>query len=412
MTRKFIVTTVILLFGVLVISACSGVIPQTGGLTQDDLIATQNVVIKQAAEATATQMAMATLISQLQTQAAGGSGEPLVITATPEPQQATATPEPTATLEPTATHTNTPVPTATIMLPTWTPSATPVPCNAAQFVSDVNVPDGTEFAPGSGFYKTWRLKNVGSCTWTTAYAITFVDGTSMHESSVVYLNGNVAPGQVVDVTAYMTAPSMEGSYRANWKLRDAYGVLFGVGTRNTSFFVDIKVKSQQISSRFPLDFAATFCNAEWVTGAGRLPCPTADNDSRGYVFRTTQPVLENGYVDDEASLVMHPHMITDGVIRGRYPSFRVEKGHHFRALISCGRDQKSCDVKFQLDYQLGDGSIQTLATWHERYDEQYSQVDVDLSSLEGKDVMFILSVFANGSSSQDRVVWVSPRIEK
>ena len=44
------------------------------------------------------------------------------------------------------------------------PTNTPSPCNNAVFVSET-VPDGTEYDVGESFTKTWRLKNVGTCTW-------------------------------------------------------------------------------------------------------------------------------------------------------------------------------------------------------------------------------------------------------
>jgi hypothetical protein len=78
---------------------------------------------------------------------------------------------------PTQPPTSTPPPTLTPIIPSLTPvvptstpppTLTPVPCDRAAFVADVTVPDGTNFAPGTTFVKTWRLKNNGSCTWTTA----------------------------------------------------------------------------------------------------------------------------------------------------------------------------------------------------------------------------------------------------
>jgi hypothetical protein len=70
--------------------------------------------------------------------------------------QATQTPPPSETPAP-PTITNTPPSTA---------SPTPL-CDLAQFIADVNVPDGTVFQPGETFTKTWRLKNNGVCTWTS-----------------------------------------------------------------------------------------------------------------------------------------------------------------------------------------------------------------------------------------------------
>lgn len=399
MKAKLLIVMTFLIGGSLLLSACQGMIPVTSVRPEDEQ-ATQSAYVAQAAQATATTMAMQTLIAHLQTQVAQGNAGQAAATATPAQIVVTQ-----------AVPTNTPLPpTVTPVPPTPTPTATVVACNAAQFVGDVTIPDGSTLAPGSTFVKTWRLKNVGSCTWTTDYDLVFVKNNSMNGPADVNLLGNVAPGEVIDVSVTLKAPSSDGKYRGDWKLRTASGVLFGVGKSDTTFYVDIKVSAPQ--SKYPLDFIASMCNASWTSGAGSLPCPGAKDDAAGFVMRVDKPTLETGYVDDEAALATYPQMINDGVIRGKYPSFRVENGHHFQAIIGCGRDQKSCDVNFQLDYQIGDGSIQTLKTWHEVYDEQFNGVDVDLSSLAGKDVKFILTVFSNGSSNQDWAQWLAPRIVK
>ena len=69
-------------------------------------------------------------------------------------------------------------------------------------------------------------------------------------------------------------------------------------------------------------------------------------------------------------------------------------------------------MNFQLDYQIGTGSIGNLRTWHEIDDGKFSQVDVDLSSLVGYDVKFILTILANGPATQDRAQWLVPSIVK
>ena len=58
-------------------------------------------------------------------------------------------------------------------------SRPPSACDRAQFIADVTVPDGTVYAPGAGFLKTWRLKNVGTCTWSTFYAMVFESGNKL-----------------------------------------------------------------------------------------------------------------------------------------------------------------------------------------------------------------------------------------
>jgi hypothetical protein len=421
MKPRFFIVFIAFLLLALGMSACFPRLSPT--VSEGDQAATQDAFIRDAVQSTATTMAMLTEISKLQTQIAqpgGGQAQPATATlpstsVSGATTEATFTPVPsnTPTNAPTSTPepTNTPVPpTNTPVPPTPTFTVTPIPCNSAHFVSDVTIPDGTTVSPGTTFTKTWRLKNDGACTWTTSYDVVFVSGTQMSSSAIVDMQGNVTSGQVIDISVTMTAPTTPGKYRSNWKLRDASGVLFGVGQTSVPFYADIKVVESQ--SNAPLDFVGRMCEAEWTSGAGTLHCPGTDGDARGFVLRVNNPTLESGYVDDEPVLVTNPQMITDGIIRGKYPAFKVATGHHFVTIIGCAFKATNCDVNFQLDYQIGTGSIQTLKTWHEVYDEKFSQVDVDLSSLAGKDVKFILTVFANGSSNQDRAQWLAPSIIK
>jgi hypothetical protein len=119
--------------------------------------------------------------------------------------------------------------------------------------------------------KTWRLQNIGTCTWSTSYAIVFYTGTQMGAPAVVYLPTSVPPGGSVDVTVNMTAPTGAGHYRGYWMLRNAANVLFGVGPYGTwTFFIDIYVGGS--SSGVGYDFAANVCSAVWSSD-GALPVP-------------------------------------------------------------------------------------------------------------------------------------------
>jgi hypothetical protein len=139
--------------------------------------------------------------------------------------------------------TNTPVPTST-PLPTTTTASY---CDWIAFVKDVTVPDGTILRPNEVFTKTWRLKNRGTCTWTSDYMLVYSSGSQMGAKTVVSFPGNVAPGQTVDVSIILTAPSMPGSYSGYWMLRNASGAIFGTGEKaNIPFYVDIQVKQQEL----------------------------------------------------------------------------------------------------------------------------------------------------------------------
>lgn len=140
----------------------------------------------------------------------------------------------------TATSTAAPFPTlpaATAVLPTLPPAASATSsCDNADFVSDVTVPDDTSVDAGSSFTKTWRFKNIGSCSWTPSYALVFVSGQAMGGPAVQALSGNVNPNQTVDLSVALTAPTANGSYQGNWGIRNAAGVIFA------HFWVKIKVE--------------------------------------------------------------------------------------------------------------------------------------------------------------------------
>jgi hypothetical protein len=48
--------------------------------------------------------------------------------------------------------------------------------------------------------------------------------------------------------------------------------------------------------------------------------------------------------------------------------------------------------------------------WDEQYDGNIQAVELDLSSLSGKSVEFVLAVQANGAANQDWAFWLQPRI--
>ena len=142
----------------------------------------------------------------------------------------------TATPEPSATPTEVGTITATLP-PSATPSPTQGDCtNLIDFIDDITVLDDTVFLPGQTFTKTWRLKNVGTCTWTTAYSLVFVDGNNLNATSPVLLPTSVAPNTEVDLSVTMTAPGVPGTYTSNWMLRSPSGTNFGLGADSTRPF--------------------------------------------------------------------------------------------------------------------------------------------------------------------------------
>ena len=307
------------------------------------------------------------------------------------------------------------VPTASpIVVSTYTfvPPISPVPqsrCDAASFVSDVTYPDGSNVPLGGTFTKIWRLKNTGTCTWTTSYALVFVSGDQLNAPSAVALPTNVGPGQTVDLAVNLTAPNQTNHYRGYWKLRNASNALFGIGpAADGNFYVDINVTGYTVTG---YDLLANYCQAGWQNESQDLPCPGTDGDERGFVQALNSPKMEDGKTPGNG-LLTHPERENNGLISGKYPAFKIQSGDRFQTQIGCLNQANDCDMIFRLQYQIGSDSVKTLGQWREVYEGQSYPINIDLSPLSGENVRFILSVLANGSSHEDYAIWINPRITR
>jgi Ig-like domain from next to BRCA1 gene len=154
----------------------------------------------------------------------------------------------TPTEMPTLGETLTPKPTNTpLITSTFTPGAatntpitlnTPRPtqsgvCDNAEFVDDVTIPDGTEVLAGSNFVKTWRFKNLGPCTWTADYRLVFSYVSDTGKDGIftppapANFPETVVPGDEVDISITLTAPTKADSYTVWFRLQNAKGYNFG-----------------------------------------------------------------------------------------------------------------------------------------------------------------------------------------
>jgi hypothetical protein len=140
---------------------------------------------------------------------------------------ATRPPPATATTRPTETPTEA-IPTLPASTPTGTASVTAALAisipeaatdNRAQWVSQ-SVADDTTFAPGETFSLTWTLQNVGTSTWTGGYMLRFYSGDAFGAPKEVLLERDVLPGDKVDITLEMRAPTRTGTYSSVWVMSD------------------------------------------------------------------------------------------------------------------------------------------------------------------------------------------------
>jgi len=319
------------------------------------------------------------------------------------------------------------------------PTAATTRCNWGEFVTDLSIPDGTRLRPGESFTKSWRLKNIGTCTWTPDYAVVFESGSAMNASPTARIPQPVGPGGTVDVSVSMIAPNNPGRVRGNWKLQTPAGERFGLGSSGQdTFYVEIEVVAAtpvirtatqrpttaaastlapgQTSTTRPsaqvMDLAARYCEAEWRSSAGVLPCPGKDGDANGFVMRLDQPRLQDNQARTTPGLLLVPQNTHNGAVSGRFPSFRVSVGDHFRATLGCAENRNSCNVRFQLNYRVNGGPVQNYGQWDMSYATQPTSIDLSLTPLANENIELILAVIANGPAEGDWAVWVAPRVER
>lgn len=219
---------------------------------------------------------------------------------------------PTETPTPTPSHT--PIPTLDRTRPAIVTPTRELPCNlaAAGNPIDVTIPDDTKMAPGMSFSKTWRIKNVGACTWTRLYTLTFFSGNSLGARYTHYLQQPVEPGSMVDLTVDMVAPQNIGLYQSNWMLSDPDGNLFGIGPHGDAPFW-VRIEVVQVVTPTPT-FTPTITNTPTIT-----PTPV--------VHITGNAELKNDDLLDLDTATLNPADAADADLRYQYggtPIHRLE----------------------------------------------------------------------------------------
>ena len=131
----------------------------------------------------------------------------------------------TPTPDPTAAPVSVQVQTSSVTYDYSYVIGTPGGCLNAAFISE-NYPDDTMFSSGDAFIKTWTIKNTGYCTWNTNYKLVLVSGYAMGADVSTSLPESVSPGESVTLSAYLTAPSPDGTYRGEWRVQSDTGVNF------------------------------------------------------------------------------------------------------------------------------------------------------------------------------------------
>jgi hypothetical protein len=123
----------------------------------------------------------------------------------------------------------TPAPTPARAEATPTPPITPISADCppnATFIADVTVPDGTPFAPGETFTKTWRIRSSGCAPWPARTRWAFESGDRMDGPDGVDVP-ETPLGGTADVAVPLLAPADPGTYRGYWQMEAPDGTRFG-----------------------------------------------------------------------------------------------------------------------------------------------------------------------------------------
>ncbi len=116
------------------------------------------------------------------------------------------------------------------------PTAVPPAClDGAQWVADLSYDDKNMTAPpvmnpGQSFTKGWRLRNNGTCTWTTRYALAYTTGNvpaAQMGGQPIAVTREVRPGDTFDFQVNLIAPIAPGTYQGFWNMRNAQSQRFG-----------------------------------------------------------------------------------------------------------------------------------------------------------------------------------------
>ncbi len=290
-------------------------------------------------------------------------------------------------------------------------AGTAVPCDQAAYIRDTTIPDGTIFLPGTSFTKTWQIKNTGTCTWDSTYSIVFGDEGDVMGGAVstpLVDSGTVAPGDIVHISVDLVAPSSAGDYKGYWKRRNPSGdVFFG---SSKSIWVAIKVVSY--NNKFALVENTCFGQWSYATGADApaLPCPGKEGDRNGYVYTTTSPKFYTR-TDNESSIVAAPQQVDNGMIVGTFPPVLVPSNSQWRAFVGCGEKMDNCDADVTITAQSSDGQEQTIKEWNQQ-PQDFNMISVNLAAanLANENVVFRIYIRANGSPTQDKIVFLGPFI--
>ncbi len=163
------------------------------------------------------------------------------------------------------------------------PTNPPDCTNSAAFVADITIPDNTAVGAGTIFTKTWRIANTGTCVWGPSYTLVHYSEERMGAPNSVALDITY-PGQNLDISMNLTAPTSTGRHQANFVIKNPAGLIMKIGD-DSRLWVVISVTPGEAGAATAA-VTATSAPATVTTGAvnaiSTLPVATTSGSQSGF----------------------------------------------------------------------------------------------------------------------------------
>jgi len=196
-----------------------------------------------------------------------------------------------------------PVPTPLPPQPTPPPGPEPECIDDMSVVQDLSYDDlggsnPPQLTPGQPFQKGWRVRNSGTCTWDSTYALVPAGGNvpaARMGGVPVLVQGIVQPGQTYDFWADLVAPLAPGIYQEFWTMRNtSTGILFGARV-----WVMVEVVSNPtptpVPTQTPSPYIVFFADPTQITqGNGSTLNWSTENVREVYLYPQGQSWQGNG----------------------------------------------------------------------------------------------------------------------
>jgi len=306
--------------------------------------------------------------------------------------------------------------------PQPTPSAPPTAAPpVAQGTADLVLRDIWE-EQGQIYYK---IANLGTAASQGGTALLYVEGQQKADD---YVEPILAGQEIIAVFhrwSFLAGEGFEGSQESGMVIKQpSVHIKVCVDTDNATKESNETNNcfEKVLGMSFVYDFTLYATSAEWMRGNEQLKWPMAPTNDRGAAFISNYR-LEDGQFYDGALAMYPPHQSnssiqgTFGVPYSKTPysavilqEVQIPVLAKFTAKVGFREGAKTDGVTVSFGYVEPNRNLVWLKTMKVNYDGKLDNFEVDLSSLAGQKVLFILKVEAGNSWQDDWLTWVEPRI--